>query len=84
MDEARFPDEDGGGGGGADLHGQARPQTKAQMNELRAAHGNTLRLCAHLYQDRSLQQALRMVYVATKPVMQEYKQRLELQKTEDR
>ena len=50
---------------------------------MRDAIGNTMALCDHFYGDRSLQEDLRLVSTASRFVLQEYKQTLLDQKTQD-
>ena len=60
--------------------GGPKPGTKQEMDSLRARFSNTLRLVAHLYHDRSLQEDMRMVSCATLPYMREYSAALAMQK----
>lgn len=57
-----------------------RPENKSQLQKLRERFQNTVKLVAHLYCDKSLQDDLRMVSSACHPFMKEYSEVLELQK----
>lgn len=46
-----------------------RPQTRAEMNQLREQHANSMELVRSLLHDRDLQTSLRMVYEACVPYM---------------
>lgn len=54
----------------------SKPQTKKELQELRAKYDNTVRLVAHLYHDRSLQDEFRLVAAACRPYMIEYEDTL--------
>ena len=73
-------DDGDGEGEGHDRKNIERPETKAELDKLRARFKNTMRLVAHLFHDRSLQVDLRLVGVAAFPFMREYTESLELMK----
>ena len=59
------------------------PQTKTELQKLRQSFNNTMHLCAHFYADRALQDDLRMVSSACRPVTREYHRTLQQQKNQD-
>ena len=76
--------EEGSGqeGGGK---GNYKPQTKAALGELRQKHENTMRLVAHLYHDRTLQDEFRIVAAASRSYMREFSETLHrIKQSQDR
>ena len=63
--------------------GGSLPQSKSELLKLRQSFKNTMHLCARLYADRSLQEDLRMVRAASGPVMHEYHDTLQRQKSQE-
>ena len=75
--------EDDEGGEGQEEEGGVqnnRPENKSQVQQLRDRFQNTVKLVAHLYCDRTLQDDLRMVSSACRFYMKEYSETLEQQK----
>ena len=85
LDSDDEPAVEGDGGGDGEGVDEAEPQNnrpvnKSQLQKLRERFQNTVKLVAHLYCDKSLQDDLRMVSSACGPFMKEYSESLELQK----
>ena len=86
QDQESGDDEDPDGERANTLVGDVQgslPQTKSELQKLRQTFGNTMRLCAHLYADRALQEDLRMVSAACGLVNHEYHAILLQQKSQD-
>ncbi|CAE7563238.1 unnamed protein product [Symbiodinium sp. CCMP2592] len=58
------------------------PKTRSELQKLRENFANTMHLCLHFYADRSLQQQMRLVSTACKPIRDSYHQSLVDQKSQ--
>ncbi|CAE7240238.1 unnamed protein product, partial [Symbiodinium sp. CCMP2456] len=65
---------------GEDDDDEGEPTNRQDFQKWRAKFRNNVELAAELYQDRSLQQSLRMIYVTTQPAAQEYYDAIQIQK----
>ncbi|CAE7359418.1 unnamed protein product, partial [Symbiodinium sp. KB8] len=59
---------------------EGEPTNRQDFQKWRAKFRNNVELAAELYQDRSLQQSLRMIYVTTRPAAQEYYDAIQIHK----
>lgn len=62
---------------------QKLPGTKAEVQKLRESYENTMVLVGHFFHDRSLQDDLRCISLASEPYRKEYTQMLLQQKTQE-
>ena len=59
--------------------GRARPQTRKELNELKANFTNNLHLACHFHQDPTLALEFKAMYFAARPLLREYQNNLEIQ-----